>query len=163
MLNEQKVQDILSLILMKYKSLEEPQFFFVNEVVAMRPYNIVVQRIEQEFLVEEDTDLDADVSFHYVLTRGTNKWSLQLSMLGPYAVIWRIVKIGQILEIIDPTIELISEQEQALIQLLWDHGIHILDEDTLTYPIQLRLFYTEPEHTCIYQALFGDYDVLPWQ
>lgn len=163
MLNEQELEHILSVISTTYESLEDPQFFFVNEVIARCPYNAVIRQLEQWFLVEEDTDLNADVSFQYILKLGDNIWSLQLSMLGPYAAIYRVIKPGAAFKVLAPNTTSLSEADKVLMQVLRDNGILVLDQETLEYPVSLRLSYTEPGNTRIYQALFGDYDVLPWE
>jgi hypothetical protein len=41
--------------------------------------------------------------------------------------------------------------------------VPILTSEVLKTRIPLKLFYTEPENVCIYQALFSDVDLLPWE
>ncbi|HEY0607521.1 MAG TPA: hypothetical protein VGD58_31675, partial [Herpetosiphonaceae bacterium] len=114
MLSLDDVCSILSHITTTYRSLENPYFFFVNEIVANQPYKALLSHIQEIFDVEEDTDLNVDVSFQYVLSRDQKLWSLQLSMLGPYAAIWRVVGYGEVLEVIDPSTQPLSAVEVEL-------------------------------------------------
>jgi hypothetical protein len=80
-------------------------------------------------------------------------------MLGLYAVILRVngensTKLVTIAR---------SEQEERIVSLLAKHRFAILQRNLLEQPIALKLFNTEPENACLYQALFSDTDVLPWR
>ncbi|HEY0602998.1 MAG TPA: hypothetical protein VGD58_08800, partial [Herpetosiphonaceae bacterium] len=146
-----------------YRSLENPYFFFVNEIVANQPYKALLSHIQKIFEVQEDTDLNVDVAFHYVLSRDQKLWSIQLSMLGSYAAIWRVVGYGEVLEVIDPSTQPLSAVEVELMNILENHGVRVLDEASLEIRVPFTLSYIPESGVRLYHALFGDYDPLPWR
>jgi len=162
MMNEEEVQEVMDVIRRSYKSLQSPDFSFVRDTIAKRPYEKILRQISTHFQVEEDTDPNDDMSFGYVLTKGGERWVLRISMLGPYAVLLRLHQTAGI-EVIAPRVQVSSRAEKALITTLADHSIRLLDRDTLLILVPMRLFNAEPENTRVYQALFTDTDILPWE
>lgn len=160
--NQGIAEDVLQVIRQRYRSLESPDFSFVEQALAKRPYQTMMSILQQRFQVEEDTDPNDDVSFGYVLTRGQQRWILRVSMLGPYAVLLRLDAADNA-ALIDPATTELSALEKELVATLADHGIHVLGLEVLLQPVPLQLFNTEPENTRVYQALFTDSDVLPWE
>lgn len=162
-MNDQGILDeVLKLIRQRYRSLESPDFSFVEAALAWHPYETVMSIFHQRFQVEEDTDPNDDVSFGYLLTKGQQRWILRISMLGPYAVLLRLDESDNAAVIHATTTEL-SALEKELTATLTDHGIHLLGLEVLLHPVPIRLFNTERENTRVYQALFSDCDVLPWE
>ena len=106
-------ENLKSIIFQKYGSLEAPRFDFVKEVLKARPYDGVIEEIRRKFTVEEDTDPNEDVSFGYVLVRGDKTWLLRISMLAPYAVLFRILSL-QKLEFIPFVPQERRDEENAL-------------------------------------------------
>jgi len=162
MMNAEEVQEVMDVIRRHYKSLQCPDFSFVRETLAKRPYEKVIQQISHHFQVEEDTDPNDDVSFGYVLTKGGEQWVLRISMLGPYAVVLRLHQPTGV-EVLAHRAQVSSRAEKALITTLADQSIRLLDRDALRMPVPMRLFNAEPENTRVYQALFTDTDSLPWE
>lgn len=162
MISEKEKKKIVELIQRRYQSLENPDFSFVSGAISAEPYQRVAQKIMLHFEIEDDTDPNDDVSFGYVLTQGKKRWVLRISMIGPYAVLLRLNKSknSQVISFMTPGL---SESEKELMTILSSHHIHLLDHDTLLLSIPLKLFNTEPENTRLYQALFVDSDVLPWE
>ena len=162
MMNAEEVQEVMDVIRSHYKSLQSPDFSFVRDTLSKRPYEKVIRQISTPFQVEEDTDPNDDVSFGYVLTKGSERWVLRLSMLGPYAVLLRLHQAARI-EVMAHRAHVSSNSEKDLMTTLADHSIRLLDRDALLIPVPMRLFNAEPENTRVYQALFTDTDILPWE
>ncbi len=161
-MNERILHDMRRRIEERYGSLASPRFSFVREAMAANPYASVVRRIEERFACEEDTDPNDDVSFGYVLRDPSGVWVLRLSMIGPYAVLMRQRRDGSV-EVVAPGTAVASESERQLMHLLADAGVVVVDRRTLLEPVQLALSNTEPNRVRVYQALFTDTDVLPWE
>ena len=60
------------------------------------------------------------------------------------------------------TLELTAGSLKNLFAIV-SNSIRLLDRDALLIPVPMRLFNTEPENTRVYQALFTDTDILPWE
>lgn len=161
-MTENHVQEIMTFIRRRYKSLENPNFSFVAESISKYPYEDLIRQIRTYFQVQEETDPNEDVSFSYSLFREQDQWILRISMIGPYAVLLRVGK-SDASEIVSCTVRMLSISEKELMNILADNGIRLLDHDTLCLPIPLKLFNAEPENTRVYQALFTDSDFLPWE
>jgi hypothetical protein len=149
------------LIPFKYRSLDAPNRSFVADALAVRPYDSVIRNLKEFIAIEEDTDLNYQVAFEYVLRRETQVWRLELSMLGPLAVLLRADEQNVSVALTDDTPG-ISVTEQQILKTLVEAQITVLDQWTLSQPIPLRLYIAEPGEVCIYQALFTDTSVLPW-
>ena len=81
--------DIDQRIRERYGSLEQPNFHFVLKEMDKRPFESLIDRLGERFEIDENTDPNDDVSLSYELRRAGQEWSLQLSLIGPYAVLWR--------------------------------------------------------------------------
>lgn len=162
MITEKEKKELIALIRKKYKSLDAPDFSFVREVLSNQPYAKVIQKIARGFDLEEDTDPNDDVSFGYLLTKEHQRWMLRISMVGPYAVLFRLDSAASI-EVLSPMMPGLSAAETSLVTLLSEAHIQLMERDTLCLPVPIQLFSTEPENSRLYQALFVDSDVLPWE
>ncbi len=156
------IQELESLIRQKYGSLDAPHFDFVKESLEARPYDAIIEEIKQRIAVEEDTDPNEDVSFGYILTKGEKTWLLRISMLGPYAVLFRL-PFPQKLEFVPSVPQECTDEETKLVELLNRNRIHLLGKVILSRPIALELFDTEKEKVSLYHALFSDSGELPWE
>jgi hypothetical protein len=145
-------------ILVVYGSLATPRFDFRHRVHERHPYRALESALARTFEVRDDADLDADNGTILILTGQTTRWSLYLSFLGPYATVTEIREDNTCRVVDAPT----EAESEILFGSLRDHGVVVLPQDLLERPIELQLNYTEPENVRIFQALFGDYDVLPW-
>ncbi len=155
--------EFLSRIKEVYRTLDEPDFSFVMEAIRSRPYEDVISEVVTTLGLasEEYSDPNDDVSFQYHLSRGRENWALQLSMVGPFAVVARIGdRWGRILVQSDPSL---SELEREFLAILRSYGFHLLSKEELEQPVPLRLYNTDPGDVRVYQALFSDMDVLPWR
>ncbi|MFY0577710.1 hypothetical protein ACN28S_28415 [Cystobacter fuscus] len=157
------MKEIIDVIRSVYGSFENPDFHFVSEALRQRPYKQIASHLERMFKTEEDTDANDDVSFGYILRgHGQQEWVLRLSMVGPYAVVLRLSGNGSA-EVVSPGAPTLEEQALKLLQVLSAQGIQVLSQDELMRPVTLSLYNTDPGNVRIYQALFSDTDVLPWE
>ena len=147
----------------KYTSRCEPNFSFVREEIARQPYKSLMNKLREFLTVVENTDPNDDVCFSYFLESAVCRWILQLSMLAKYAVLLRIAENDAVHEVL--TIESPDKDfdERRIKELLTNSGIILLSKKNLEQPIDLVLFNTEIGNAHVYQALFSDTDVLPWQ
>ena len=152
--------NFLEVIERNYKSLTHPDFSFVNKVALSRPYGLLIEKLCDLFEVEEVTDSNDDVSFRYLVSKSNKRWIIELSMLGRYAVVFRISKAG-CTELVSPNTT-VSDEIGIISLLLLDH-FEVLRQDELEQFVALNLFNADPENVRLYQALFSDVDVLPWR
>ncbi|MCA1676041.1 MAG: hypothetical protein LC799_28995 [Actinobacteria bacterium] len=154
-------EDIFEQLKSVYGSLEEPTYFKINEVMDQRPYARLVQELTNFFQVEEITDVNEDVSFQYELILGDDRWMLELSAVGPYAVFSRYEAKGRRFLITLESDDL-EPPERQVADLLRRHGLRVMGRLDLDVPVRMNLFVTELEKVCLYHALFSDNDSLPW-
>lgn len=162
MIDANEYQQIVDRVKEKYLSLIEPRFYFKRTAYAQRIYAHIEEEIGAIIVMEDETDINIDVSFQYVLRENKSLWGLQLSMVGLYAAIWRVVEYGKILQVIDATTNALEPIEQRIIETLTKNNIYVLDENSLSMHIPLQLPYIDPQNVRIYQALFTELDILPW-
>ncbi|HET7585093.1 MAG TPA: hypothetical protein VFK13_09300 [Gemmatimonadaceae bacterium] len=154
-----RIEEIYEAIRQCYGSLEEPTFWFVHDAEHERPYQSVEQALSRTFTLKEVTDTNDDVSFVYEVGRGERTWLLQLSMVGPFAVLLHDATGGGC----EPVgLQAADEIEHEIIHAIQTRGIQILDREILEVPVALRLYNTDPGRVRVFQALFSDTDILPW-
>ncbi|MFN2400011.1 MAG: hypothetical protein ABR543_15435 [Gemmatimonadaceae bacterium] len=144
-----------------YKSLDDPDLRFKHEMMIRQPYSAVQSALTERFDndLRDDTDPNVDVSFVWGLERRGRIWIVFISMIGPYAAVTR--EEG---DPIAPNVVVGSdEDETALLHIIQEFGFTVLDKTMLERPCKLRLFNTEPERIRIFQALFANTDLLPWE
>jgi hypothetical protein len=144
-----------------YGSLDEPQFNFVYAVLATRPYDALRARLAARFAVTDDTWPDDDVSFGFVLDTREGRRVLRLSMIGRYAMLLRMVP-GAPAEVVAAGTTPTDDEAHVMAELTRD-GIDLLDRATLDQRVALVLFGAPKGETRLYQALFVDSDVIPWE
>ena len=154
-------QSLLSAIERKYKSLKKPDFSFVDKSLKSKPYSSIISALENDFDIEYITELNYDVSFSYVLSKSEKKWALELSMIGPYAVLTRINEYNNTVSLINPN--LCYPCEKDICSTAINGGVEFLEKCELEQHIEMPLFNTYPENVCIYHVLFSDTDFLPWK
>ena len=155
------VASIRKAILDKYGSLSDPRFHFVRATLEADPFRPLIDELRASFEVSEHTEPNVDVSFALVLRADGRVFPLRLSMIGPYAVLLRPPPAGS-WEVIDPAAKT-TESERRILDTVRRFGIEPLDQTTLSLPIGLNMGDTEPDRCRLYQALFVDRDVLPWE
>ena len=157
------LSEIRAAILSTYGSLEDPDFHRLQPSLHAPPFAELAADLRRNFTLDDDTDSNTDVARMLVLKQGPRSWSIWLSLAGPYACILRINRQHSAM-----TSELVEQPgpvpgEAELFKVVSAHGFRMLPRAVLEAPVQLRLWATEPENVRVYQALFSDTDVLPWQ
>lgn len=145
-----------------YGSLDSPNYSFVQKVAQQQPYSDLVKSLKaMGFEIYETTDTNEDVSFCYVLTSSL-RWALQLSMVGRFAVFFRLDECGRPATDLTEEESNVTEEEANVLRLLKDDGVLVLGHSILSRRFPISLFNTEKNDACIYHALFSDVEVLPW-
>jgi hypothetical protein len=146
-------------IITAYGSLTSPTWHFIQRLYDTRPYDAIEVQLRQHFQVTEDTDLNNDVSV-VLFVDGTRKcWVVCLSLVAPYAAV--TIRSPESVIVVHVPGE--DPEEQYLFDVLQRANVVALPQVLLEEPIGLALSSTYPENVRLYQALFGDYDILPWQ
>jgi hypothetical protein len=156
------VDDILHQIESTYETLAEPKFHFVKRALVERPYDRLVESVKSDFDLYETTEEEEDHAFMYALDREGKEWVLGISMVGPFAVFARTNPDQSWSKIIIPSDTDLSSRERSVVEKLTAAGLHLLKQEELERAIPLKLFIAEPENVRVFQALFTDTDILPW-
>ncbi|MFI0448132.1 hypothetical protein [Actinomadura sp. 6N118] len=154
------MDEILRRIESAYGSLSEPHFGFIASGLEARPYAPLMEEVGQVFQVEDDTDPDDDHGFMYGLDREGRRWVLTISLVGPYAAFARLGKSWD--TILTATVPGLLEEERWLINKLSSAGLKLLTREEMEQPVNLNLFNADPGTVRVYQALFTDTSILPW-
>jgi hypothetical protein len=157
-----EINKILSYIINRYKSMDEPNFSFVQYEFEKKPYKTIIDILSENYEITETTDLNDDVSFGYLLSKDLQQWFLQISMVGPFVALFNLNKCGKVLRILTNDNKDIGGNDTDIISVLLNKDLTLLDKKILEYPVPLKLFNTDVENVKVYQALFTDVDVLPW-
>ncbi len=147
----------------KYRSMDNPDFHWVSEEYERRPYRELERCLGDRFVVEDTTDLNNDVSCVLSVSSEISgaRWSLMLSLVGPYAVLLRETGAEGWDVYAGVGSDAKSEEEKWILEACNQHSVEVLSLEVLKIPIPLRLFDAEPENVRMYQALFSDSDHIP--
>jgi len=145
-----------------YGSVDKPDWGFVNDVVARSPYGPLFDELALRFSVEDDTDINCDVSFTFLVT-AERVLSLKLSMVGPYAVLLAVPSDDPDapLQVISRLEECANDDERAVFQLVERHGFRILTAEELETSTRFKL--EDADIVSLYRALFAFEGLLPWK
>jgi hypothetical protein len=158
MVIDMNINEISNTINKKYLSTEQPNFSFVNEVFAQKPYFEIVHSLESFFSLKDITDINSDVCFRYLLEKNFEKFVLELSMVGAYAVVLVIAASDNCALLQKP----LSHNENLIFSSLRKNSIMALTKEELEYPYDIKLSNAPSGKTFIYHALFSDMETLPW-
>ncbi|QSB14630.1 hypothetical protein JQS43_24730 [Natronosporangium hydrolyticum] len=141
-----------------FGSTPEPDYRLLREALASGPYQELIAALAARFTVDEDTDPNFDHGRCLLLQDDPQLWALDLSAVGPFAAFGR-VELGWT-RVIEPGQPDLDAAEQWVIAQLAAHDLRLLDRDVLELPVPLRLAHAADPR--VYQALFSDTDLLPW-
>jgi hypothetical protein len=146
-----------------YKSLDQPDFTFVKKMLGSRPYEPLVRRLRDYAAVEECAEGEEDVCFSYFLKGRNALWKLDLSIVGPYGIFVRLkAKVSP-----DDFLHYKSKDavafETRILDILKGGGIKLMTAEDLATSMPMTLYNTERGRVRLYQALFCDRNLLPWE
>jgi hypothetical protein len=144
-----------------YGSLEHPNWGFVSETVARDPYRSLLTELERELPVEDDTDINDDVCFTY-LVRARRYLSVKLSMVGPYALMLGVGNDADGLsQVIADSVDCADDTEHKVLELITRHGFIVLSARQLEQRVPIT-FGGKGGFT-VYEGFFSQEDLLPWR
>ena len=148
-------------ILAAYGDLESPSFCFAQERREQQWHAPIVRAIFERFDGEDVTTLDDEVCLSVLVRpRGAkdNRWSVRLSLVGPYALVTRITgRADRWLVSKDDA----DHDELELMRLVKEGGLRIVASSVLRQPIALRTPSLPPDQVTVYNALFTDFSLFP--
>jgi hypothetical protein len=140
-----------------------PTFAFVREIAHQRPYEPLIDEIRRFATVRESTDINYDVSFAYAITDEEETLILRLSMVGPYATVFRTFQEDpkKPWQVVAPGRGKPTPVERTIRELVTSAGFCILEADELERFVPLRL--DDAAIVVVYRALFDTLEGVPWQ
>lgn len=144
-----------------YTSLEVPNFSFIEKALDANPYIEVITSLQQKFSVEDKTDINYDISFSLLIDSNNESWLLQLSMVGRYAALFRLTKSGDI-ETTVTNCHSENYYENEILNLLVLSDIELLSQQTMAKSINFKRIDSCQSRFNLYQVLFVDTEVMPW-
>jgi len=150
--------ELNAIILEHYVSFDTPDFRSIRKVMERCPYSSLIEELKTRWVCVEDTDVDYDVSFGFIVSLDT-QYFLQLSALGRFAVLTKISPFLLNNVFVDSITN--NQKEQDLVSLLEKYGFVFLSKLLLEKHVPLTLVNIDPGCVCVYQALFSDGE-LPW-
>lgn len=142
-------------ITVKYESLNSPRYSFVMKAINAQPYQQLKSDVESFASVEDLTDPNYEVCFHYLIYSAGEAFSLNLSMVGPYSVLKEIGPSGKC-RFITKGEKALSGLARRIKAVLRRHSVALLDEEILSTPVNIRLSDSGSEEATIAQALFAE-------
>lgn len=138
----------------RYRNLADPWHGWVQPAYDAVPYKAVVDRLAAlGCSVQDDTDLNNDVSCRYFVRRGGAFVIAELSLVGPYAVM--LDGEGAVAGPVTPG-NAPPGLAQDVLQVLQAHGVHVLDAAMLCTPVDMPFTNVEAGQGTLYQALVAD-------
>lgn len=153
-------EEFLTIALRSYRDLDNPSFDFVSQSFKSNPYKNLMSELSQVGEIEEDTDLNEDVSFGVAIKTDEGMWILRLSMLERLALLLR-VEDTKLNSLVSPRAP-VKESELRIINLLSNHNILLLQKEELEQECPVHLLNVDSSRCRVFQAFFCDTDVLPW-
>ena len=146
--------EIRQTLLARYGNLAEPWYGWVLPAYEAAPYKAVVDDlVALGAAVEDDTDLNDDVSCRYLVRRDGILLIAELSLAGPFAVVSG--GEGKTAGPITPDMP-VSGLARDVLEALESHGLRVLDAATLRMPVEMPFQNVEAGQGTLYQALVSD-------
>lgn len=134
-----------------YEDVSAPRRAFALTATQSHPYRNLVADLEGIADLQDDTDINCDVCFSYIL-EANRLYSIRLSMVGPYAAIARVDAGGGV-EFITADEFGLSEIERKITRLVEARQFQILTANQMSAVVDLAL--PEVESVKVYNALFS--------
>lgn len=144
-----------------YGDFRSPRLHFVMAAADRQPFEGVLRDLAQTYPVEEDTDLDCDVCFTYIVRAG-QPLVVKLSLVGPYAVILSFGSDGfGEGSLVLPSQPAGTTDQARVASVLNSHGFVLVPVEHLETLVPLALAKDRAEVT-LYAALFEPEGDVPW-
>ncbi|MCC9312499.1 hypothetical protein LN042_36530 [Kitasatospora sp. RB6PN24] len=142
-----------------YGDVDHPRRSFVRTVARQEPYRDAVSELSASSpTLVDDTDVNCDVAFSYIIETPDGPLFLRLSMVGPYAMFARD-RDGALGHVIASESDCTSDLERDVVRALLRHGIMLLSEAQLVAPAELNL--PDLDQVSVYSALFAPEEEAP--
>jgi hypothetical protein len=136
----------------------EPNYAFVPASLRTDPHRQLVDELQRQFEVTDDTDSNDDVSFNYLLRKDRKTWRLALSMVGPFALLVRATEPQQTTVV---TQETGDTDEARILDAVRARGFTFLDRDTIRKTLDVKYHGGRQDDWTVYQALISSSEMLP--
>ncbi|WP_411113639.1 hypothetical protein [Streptomyces sp. 029-5] len=120
-----------------YEDIGAPRRSFVSSVEYSQPYADLVHVLSEVAELTDDTDVNCDVCFSYVL-KSDGLYFVRLSMVGLYATFERLHGRGGV-DLVASRKDCSSDFERDVFRLLTARGFHVLSESELNSAVDLAL------------------------
>ncbi|WP_157660020.1 hypothetical protein [Burkholderia ubonensis] len=77
-----------------YGSFERPEYFFSHRWFEEQKYPGMLEFIKENYHFSEDAEPNTDVSYSFVLEKGEEKAVMQVSFVGPYFYLSKVLPDG---------------------------------------------------------------------
>ncbi|MEV0192337.1 hypothetical protein AB0I39_27870 [Kitasatospora purpeofusca] len=148
-----------------YGSLTQPDFSFAGNAYRSQPHKGLVERLSRFLEVEDDTHLDVDVSFYYKLSSKSGRWHLLLSMVGPYAMLFRVPRTHWWTSArgIEPIVDGFVGDERRIVDLVDERGFTLVSGEQSKIPVEFETWSGIPlQEGPLFRVLFRDDSDLAW-
>lgn len=136
-----------------YEDISGPRRSFVSSVEQSQPYSDLVHALSEVAELNDDTDVNCDVCFSYVL-KSDGLYFVRLSMVGLYATFERLHGRGGA-DLVASRKDCSSDFERDVFRLLKARGFHVLPEGELNSAVDLALPEIDNEAATVRNAIFS--------
>lgn len=136
-----------------YEDIGAPRRSFVSAAEQSQPYRDLVLALSEVAELNDDTDVNCDVCFSYVL-KSDKFYFIRLSMVGLYATFERLREGGGA-ELVASRKDCSSDFERDVFRLLTARGLHVLSEDELDSAVDLALPDIDDRVVTVRNAIFS--------
>lgn len=140
-----------------YEDVGAPRMSFVSSVEHSRPYRDLVHALSDVAELTDDTDINCDVCFSYVL-RSDGLYVVRLSMVGPYATFERPAGREGV-DLVASRKGCSSDFERDVLRVLTSRGLRVLSDDELDAAVHLALADSDHGTVSVRRALFFPEDM----
>lgn len=154
------MQAIMAALRSCYGNLDDPDFRTVTAALRRDPHRPLIDALRLRGIeVAETTDLNDDVSTQLVASQAGDHAALELSAVGPFAIVRHLGADGRSRWVVQPG-EALTPLTAFIVTAVARAGFDLLDRSTVSRRIRMRRADGETEAT-LYQALFTDTDRIP--
>jgi hypothetical protein len=149
--NFENPESIEEYLLNFYGSLSEPNYSKVILINDAQPYQNLIRKVSFYFCIQEIGDINYDVSFRYYLASSSGEWNLEISMIGPFALLYRHNCHKNWGIFTEPN----CDSEKKLVSLLKAANISLLDYECVARNSSLAPMNHGQKTMLVYNALFS--------